>query len=386
MTGYRLMNGNDEVAILDIIQNVVYVKEIKDKLPYWIRDPNEWLQNRAKIFGRANTLQLAKIAGINTTEDFVKIAKALSVTDTLWVDDMEHPIYWDKVNPYRNRISTLLANIAIDGWGITLTAKVDAPSPQYRLSGSVEKCVKREGKNIYLYKTAGECWSDLAGKRPYSEYFASKLEEKLGFQDYTKYDIVEKEVYDEATNAKYVKPYCRCPIFTSEEVGLAECSDTKYIKYGIEQILKELPQTNKETLREMILLDSIILNTDRHRGNFGFRVDNKTLQLIGIAPIYDNDCSLGATTSLQFKSFDEAYREIMTTTSPKTNMGDYDEQAIKVITPTLYKKLKSVGTIKFTRGNLMGISQNRVDFINYLINRRIKEIIQLTEKVYHINN
>lgn len=42
----------------------------------------------------------------------------------------------------------------------------------------------------------------------------------------------------------------------------------------------------------MIVFDAIILNTDRHYGNFGFLIDNKTNKIIKMAPIFDNGASL----------------------------------------------------------------------------------------------
>lgn len=39
----------------------------------------------------------------------------------------------------------------------------------------------------------------------------------------------------------------------------------------------------------MCLLDAIILNIDRHDGNFGYLVDNDKHTIVGMAPIFDNN-------------------------------------------------------------------------------------------------
>ena len=44
----------------------------------------------------------------------------------------------------------------------------------------------------------------------------------------------------------------------------------------------------KERIDEMIALDFIIGNEDRHRGNFGILRNAETLEWLGIAPIFDN--------------------------------------------------------------------------------------------------
>lgn len=42
----------------------------------------------------------------------------------------------------------------------------------------------------------------------------------------------------------------------------------------------------------MFVFDAIILNEDRHFGNFGLLIDNHTNQIIGTAPMFDNGLSL----------------------------------------------------------------------------------------------
>ena len=42
----------------------------------------------------------------------------------------------------------------------------------------------------------------------------------------------------------------------------------------------------------MCILDALILNTDRHYGNFGMLADNESMKLVGAAPVFDNNRSL----------------------------------------------------------------------------------------------
>ena len=42
----------------------------------------------------------------------------------------------------------------------------------------------------------------------------------------------------------------------------------------------------------MCILDALILNTDRHSGNFGVLYDNDTMQVQRMAPVFDNNRSL----------------------------------------------------------------------------------------------
>ena len=48
----------------------------------------------------------------------------------------------------------------------------------------------------------------------------------------------------------------------------------------------------EDVLRRMFVLDALILNTDRHLGNFGFLFDNQTMEVKAPAPMFDHNCSL----------------------------------------------------------------------------------------------
>lgn len=46
-----------------------------------------------------------------------------------------------------------------------------------------------------------------------------------------------------------------------------------------------------KALHEMFVLDAVICNTDRHFGNFGFLIDNRTNTLAAPAPLFDHGAS-----------------------------------------------------------------------------------------------
>ena len=47
-----------------------------------------------------------------------------------------------------------------------------------------------------------------------------------------------------------------------------------------------------DALEDMLVFDAIICNTDRHYGNFGVLVDNKTNAIAAPAPLFDHGNSL----------------------------------------------------------------------------------------------
>ena len=74
MITYQLMNANRVIADLYISNGDIHIDKFYAQLPNFIFDINEWVNNRSTLFGRRNVLKLAKLAGINSTEDFLKIA------------------------------------------------------------------------------------------------------------------------------------------------------------------------------------------------------------------------------------------------------------------------------------------------------------------------
>ena len=51
----------------------------------------------------------------------------------------------------------------------------------------------------------------------------------------------------------------------------------------------------------MLVFDAVILNEDRHFGNFGLLVDSHTNKIIAPAPIFDNGLSFEITDKEQIK-------------------------------------------------------------------------------------
>lgn len=78
----------------------------------------------------------------------------------------------------------------------------------------------------------------------------------------------------------------KCPLFTSESVGLAKASA---VFDGKEHTIPELLQYfadigSEDAFRCMCVLDAVILNPDRHYGNFGVLFDTITIFLAEYLP------------------------------------------------------------------------------------------------------
>ena len=54
----------------------------------------------------------------------------------------------------------------------------------------------------------------------------------------------------------------------------------------------ELGEEAGQKFRSMLVFDAVIMNPDRHMGNYGVFRDNRTGRVLGFAPVFDNNLAL----------------------------------------------------------------------------------------------
>lgn len=380
------MNKDRTCAKLDVNRDSINIVGMANKLSEIFKDPCNWINYRLQIRNRDKLYQMARFQNITYIQDYLDVTKAIQATDTFWVKTRPDDC-WDKVSPYRNRISRIAASIAIDGLDHAYQPVLRTPQPQYTIAGQADKCIKRlDGKTgLYLLKSCGQIgWREPNVVRPYQELCAQQVEELLGFRRYTDYTVVEKDT------AGGVKPYSICKLFTNEDQSLIDFQDQKFGQMNIKQTLQFLKDSGKveqlQTLKDMLLLDQLILNYDRHTGNIGYLYQPDSFKILELAPIFDNDCGFGATEQIRGLQFEEAYNNIIKTKKPKTGTWEFDEQALAVTQVDMYKKLKQTGHISLDFHGLNKPSKERQDFMEWLVNKRRDTIIKLIEDKYNIHN
>lgn len=81
--------------------------------------------------------------------------------------------------------------------------------------------------------------------------------------------------------------------FTNEQYGFAPTYKCIGVEAGIAQTLQYFSSIGSENaFRRMLVLDALIVNTDRHKGNYGILFQTDTLQPIKMAPVFDHNQSL----------------------------------------------------------------------------------------------
>lgn len=85
---YLFMNKDTIMAELYINYNVINIVQINKNIPIF-NDMEQWIYNRLSPFGRDNISKILKGMGVNSREDYIKVTKAVSLTDTFWIKEKD---------------------------------------------------------------------------------------------------------------------------------------------------------------------------------------------------------------------------------------------------------------------------------------------------------
>jgi hypothetical protein len=88
----------------------------------------------------------------------------------------------------------------------------------------------------------------------------------------------------------------KCKLFT--DIDTAFIPIGRIVKSGglaaVVKYYDERGDKFSDAIRDMLVFDALVYNEDRHFGNFGVLRDNRTGEITGPAPVFDNGLSLFA--------------------------------------------------------------------------------------------
>ena len=130
----------------------------------------------------------------------------------------------------------------------------------------------------------------------------------------------------------------------------------------------------------MILFDALVYNTDRHFGNFGFLVDNKTTKIKGLAPIFDNGESL--FSNLNNGDFLEISSMIGLNNYARDKINSFYGIPFDILVKNICSKdmindLKKLNNFHLKSYDKYNLSDIRLDKIEDFINKRVQELIDI---------
>ncbi|MFR2242753.1 MAG: HipA domain-containing protein [Anaerobutyricum soehngenii] len=330
MSKYILMHKDNPVAVLEIDEASGVISAIgevyaEEHIPLGITvkrgriersELNDWWKGRAIPASRSGIKTVLEDLQIATTQRLLEKCLGLSLSDQYWICPQSRNLKWSEINFFENNFSDDMGNILfgkVSSGEMILNDEISLMSPDNTSDGWLKKKWKIiNGKRCLIKGGSGAIQQE-----PYNEVIASKIMERLDIP-HVKYSLIMEEEYPysicedfitpqtELISAWYVMQTEKKPNHISVYQHYVNCCE----KLGIPKI--------KESLDQMMVVDYLIANEDRHQNNFGVIRDVKKLNFIGSAPLFDSGTSLwfdkptpmiGRTAKLQCKPFKNTHEE-----------------------------------------------------------------------------
>lgn len=326
----------------------------------------KWLKHRTIPKNRAYVHNFLSKCGLNINRPMtiIKVSKGLSLNDCYWVVEEGFEGTYDKFNLYDNRFSQVLALIAFTGYGSSIRTSL-ASCPEFTTNGMLPKCWRRKDGKIMLYK-GGTSGASNTGNEPYSEYYAAQIAKALGV------NAIEYGL------SKWKGELCStCELFTSKEYSFLPVGRvvTSGGMKAVKEYYEKLGQNFVDALNDMLVLDAIIINTDRHFGNFGFIVDNKTNNIVAPAPLFDHGNALLNFAGRDDLESEKALKEYADTLVPCV-YDDFIGTAKKVLTNRHREGLRKLLEFKFKKNSRYNLPDKRLKLIEKMIQTRAKGLLE----------
>jgi len=245
----------------------------------------EWWTGRSIPASRSGLRDALAILRVSSPQFLLTKCFGLSLSDQYWVRPAHKSIEWEDVNFFNNSFSEDVGN-ALFGRAPE-DGNFDLMSPDNTSDGWLKKkWVAANGKRLLLKGGSNPYYQE-----PLNEVIASIIMKRLAIP-YVQYtltwdgdqplsvceDFITTET--ELISAWYIRETAKKPGHLSEYQHLLSCCEAL-----------DIPKA-KERLNQMLTLDFLIVNADRHFNNFGAVRNAETLEWLGMAPIYDSGTSL----------------------------------------------------------------------------------------------
>ncbi len=327
---------------------------------------HEWWKDRAIPKTRNGAKTALERLGYKSTNNALVNNLALSLSDCYWIRPRGEDLMWSDVNLFSNDFVDSFGEITFNKdqvLDLRKKTRFNCAASQ----GELQKkwCIDATGKRYMIKGNYGESYQQSV-----NELFATRLHEKQGFDNYTRYYETLVTV-----NGDIEGLGCFSYDFCSENkeiISAWELLQTQKLRqneswfYPFRRICLNLGIKEEEFDRFMdyeIMTDYLLSNTDRHMNNISIVRDPDTLEVLGMAPIYDSGNSM--FYNIPFSKLDDVRIDEIRTHS-------FIEKEIKLLS---YVKDRSV----------VDIERAKMDFSIYekdLVERQIRtpKLAELYEK------
>lgn len=245
---------------------------------------NNWWIGRSIPASRDKIQDALQELGVSSPPLLLERCLGLSLSDHYWIRRANDRVQWEQVNFFQNKFSCDVGHILFGG---NSNGYVNCMSPDNTSDGWLKKrWLILDGKRCLLKGGSG-----TVQQEPYNEVLASMIMSRLKIP-HVPYTLTIQEDY----------PYSLCEDFVSTDTELIPAwylMQTRK-KQNHESVFQhymnccqslDIPNMQM-AIDQMIVLDYLIVNEDRHQNNFGVLRNPDTLKYLGPAPIYDSGTSL----------------------------------------------------------------------------------------------
>lgn len=273
-----LMNKN--VRIARIVHNEVNPVHI-DLLPYYLARGGDflaWLESRAIDRHRINSRLLKRALRLSQASDPEIVLKVdgATITDNYWVQLDSNPTKsYEDVRFNKNYFDALALSGDPDSYNqVVRMNATSSRTPELTNTGSFEKCWRLENGQWWMYKKEKK-------EEAFSECFIAALGQSLG---------MDMAMYDQTSNGIKTKDFTDSAKVNFEEIWglIGDEVDYEYVYDRLNDLSLDLGKA----YLDLIFMDALIMNMDRHSHNYGVFRDVSTGKLLRMAPNYDNNIAL----------------------------------------------------------------------------------------------
>ena len=215
----------------------------------------EWMESRRAELSNSIAKRLREPFNQKTQAEIDMETGAFSLSDCYWLKSKDSTKHFEQVSPYFK-----------DFWKGIGEYQGEAV-PSLYVSGTLDKYWKDQGELIKV------------GESVKREVLAVQLCEAAGVLCNRIEEVAEGICVKNFTDANQM-------LEQSDVSGRFDSED--FTDQDVVQVFGEKGM-------EMLVVDAITANTDRHAGNFGFLRDANTGDYLGMAPLYDFDQILGSS-------------------------------------------------------------------------------------------
>lgn len=294
---YTLMHRDTAVMDLELDEysNIVALGKIHhaehlplgtyNKIGVERKSLNRWWTKRSIPASRKGIHDLLDELEMSSPQELIEKCFGLSLSDQYWISPTDKPLDWHQVNFFENAFSEDIGNILF-GKGRS-SGSVSLISPDNTANGNLKKKWKIiDGKRVLLKGSSAPYRQEA-----YNEVLASEIARRLCIP-YVPYTLILE--HDEICSG--------CEDFITSETDLVSAAqvmsafkkrnEQSEYEFYIECCEKLGIADAREKLEQMLVLDYLIVNEDRHLNNFGLIRNAVTLEWVGVAPLYDNGNSM----------------------------------------------------------------------------------------------